>query len=129
MTEVIRTDDAPAPLGPYSQGIRAGDWLYPCGQVPIDPASGEVVGADDAAAAAEQTLANLGAVLKAAGASYANVVKATLFLADLEDFGTVNEVYAKYFGESKPARTCVQSARLPKDMKLELDCVAYLGNS
>jgi 2-iminobutanoate/2-iminopropanoate deaminase len=129
MTEVIRTDGAPAPLGPYSQGVRAGDWFYPCGQVPIDPATGEVVGADDATAAAERTLKNLGAILKAAGADYSNVVKATLYLADLEDFGAVNEVYAKYFGEPFPARTCVQSARLPKNVKLELDVVAYLGDS
>ena len=127
MPEVIRTDKAPAPLGPYSQAVRAGDWLYPCGQIPVDPETGEIVGSKDPAAAAEQVLNNLGAILKAAGAGYSNVVKATLFLADLDDFEAVNEVYARYFSASKPARTCVQSARLPKGVKLELDVVAYLA--
>jgi 2-iminobutanoate/2-iminopropanoate deaminase len=127
MAEVVRTDGAPAPLGPYSQGIRAGQWLFPCGQIPVDPKTGEVVGADDAAAAAERTLKNLGAVLRAGGAGYRDVVKATLYLADLDDFNAINEVYARYFGDVKPARVCVQSVRLPKGVKLELDVVAYLG--
>lgn len=127
MVEIIETKDAPAPLGPYSQGVRAGDFFFPAGQVPIDPATGEVVGADDVAVATERTLKNLGAILEAAGASYDNVVKVTLYLADMNDFAAVNEVYARYFGESKPARVCVECSRLPKDVKLEIDAVAYLG--
>ncbi len=127
MAEIVETKDAPAPQGPYSQGIRAGDFFFPAGQVPIDPATGEVVGADDAGVATERTLKNLGAILKAAGASYDNVVKVTLYLADMNDFAAVNEVYAKYFGDAKPARVCVECSRLPRDVKLEIDAVAYLG--
>lgn len=128
MRQTIETEDAPAPLGPYSQGVRAGDFFFPAGQVPLDPETGAVVGADDVVAAAEQTLKNLGAILKAAGASYGNVVKASVYLADMNDFAAVNEVYARYFGESKPARVCVACSRLPKDVKLEIDAVAYLGD-
>jgi 2-iminobutanoate/2-iminopropanoate deaminase len=129
MTEVIRTDGAPAPIGPYSQAVRAGDFLFLSGQIPVDPASGELVGADDAAAAADRCLKSLGAVLEAAGASFADVVKATVYLADLGDFAAVNEVYAKYFGETKPARACVECSKLPKGVNVEIEAIAYLGRS
>jgi 2-iminobutanoate/2-iminopropanoate deaminase len=128
MTHVIRSEGAPAPIGPYSQAVRAGDFLFLSGQIPIEPESGEMVGSDDVGSAADRCLKSLGAVLEAAGGSFASVVKATVFLADLGDFAAVNEVYARYFGETRPARACVECSRLPKDVKVEIDAIAYLGD-
>jgi len=124
----IITTDAPAAIGPYSQAVRAGDWLYVSGQIPLDPATGELAGGNDIRVAARQALANLRAVLAAAGAGFERVVKTTVYLRDLEDFGRVNEVYAETFsGPVKPARACIQAARLPRDAAVEIDAIAWLG--
>ena len=127
--QAITTAAAPAPVGPYNQAVLAGDWLYCSGQIPLDPSSGEMVGNGDVAAETQQVLKNLMAVLNEAGASPADVVRTTVFLADLEDFQTVNGLYADVFGEGvSPARACVQVAALPKGARVEIDCVAWLGD-
>lgn len=120
---MIRTDKAPAPIGPYSQAILAGGELFCSGQIAIDPASGELAGSD-AAAQADQALRNLGAVLEAAQMDYANVVKTTIYLVDMQDFAAVNTVYAKYFDAAKPARSTVAVAALPKGALVEIDAIA-----
>ena len=121
----IETKNAPAAIGPYSQGIIAGDMLYSSGQIPLDPATGEIVGSD-ISAQATQVMKNLGGVLEAAGVSYDKVVKTTCFLADMGDFAAFNEVYAQYFTE-KPARSCVAVKTLPKNVLCEVEVIAYLG--
>ena len=120
----IATDKAPAAIGPYSQAVIAGDLLFASGQIPINPATGnvEAVGIE---AQAEQSMKNVGEVLKAAGVSYDNVVKTTCFLAEMADFAAFNEVYAKYFTE-KPARSCVAVKDLPKGVLCEVEVIAYL---
>ncbi len=125
---VIRTDAAPAPVGPYSQAIAAsGQMIFTAGQIALDPATGQVVGEGDVTQQTEQVLANLTAVLAASGASLQNVVKTTVFLADMKDFAAMNAVYAKHFGETAaPARSCVQAARLPKDVLVEIECIAVI---
>lgn len=124
----ITTSSAPAPVGPYNQAVLAGGWLYCSGQIPLDPATGEMVGNGDVAAETRQVLSNLQAVLNEAGAKPADVVRTTVFLADLADFQTVNGIYAEVFGEGvSPARACVQVAALPKGSRVEIDCVAWLG--
>ena len=124
----ITTSSAPAPVGPYNQAVLAGGWLYCSGQIPLDPATGEMVGDGDVAAETRQVLSNLQAVLNEAGAKPADVVRTTVFLADLADFQTVNGIYAEVFGEGvSPARACVQVAALPKGSRVEIDCVAWLG--
>ena len=120
----IETRNAPAAIGPYSQGIIAGDMLYSSGQIPLDPATGEIVGSD-ISAQATQVMKNLGGVLEAAGVSYDKVVKTTCFLADMGDFAAFNEVYAQYFTE-KPARSCVAVKTLPKNVLCEVEVIAYL---
>ena len=126
--EAITTSAAPAPVGPYNQGVLAGGWLYCSGQIPLDPDTGAMVGNGDVAAETRQVLKNLSAVLQEAGASPAQVVRTTVFLADLGDFQTVNELYAEVFGDGvSPARACVQVAALPKGARVEIDCVAWLG--
>lgn len=126
--EAINTPAAPAPVGPYNQAVRAGEWLYCSGQIPLDPQSGAMVGAGDVEAETRQVLRNLEAVLSAAGASAAQVVRTTVLLADLNDFQAVNAIYAEMFGAGvSPARACVQVAALPKGARVEIDCVAYLG--
>jgi 2-iminobutanoate/2-iminopropanoate deaminase len=121
--EVIRSDNAPVPIGPYSQAIRAGGLLYLAGQTPLDPATGQLVGSD-IKTQTRQVLKNLTAVLEAAGSSMDRVVKTTIFLKDLNDFGAMNEEYASFFRELPPARTTVQAARLPRDALVEIDCIA-----
>lgn len=123
MKEVISTDKAPGAIGPYSQAIKAGGMVFCSGQIPLDPATGEFV-SDNVAEQAEQVLENLSAVLAAAGCSFENVVKTTIFLADMADFTTVNEVYSRYFSDNKPARATVQAAGLPRGAKVEIDCIA-----
>ena len=123
--EVIHTDNAPAAIGPYSQAIKAGNLLFISGQVPFVPATGEIVEGDVKAQTA-QSLKNLQAILKEAGADFSNVVKTTVFIKDMNEFAQVNEVYAEYFGENKPARACVEVARLPKDVKVEIEFIAVL---
>lgn len=126
--KAITTSAAPAPVGPYNQAVLAGGWLYCSGQIPLDPDTGAMVGNGDVAAETRQVLKNLSAVLQEAGASPAQVVRTTVFLADLGDFQTVNELYAEVFGDGvSPARACVQVAALPKGARVEIDCVAWLG--
>ena len=120
---MIRTDKAPAPIGPYSQAILAGNELFCSGQVAIDPATGELTGSD-AATQTEQVLKNIGAILEAAQLSYANVIKTTIFLIDMNDFTSVNEVYARYFDSTKPARSTVAVAALPKGARVEIEAIA-----
>ncbi|MCA9001112.1 MAG: RidA family protein [Planctomycetes bacterium] len=128
MLHRISTDHAPAAIGPYSQAIQAGGWLYCSGQIPLDPATMELVGGDDVQAQARQCLKNLEGVLKAAGATFAHAVKCQVFLKDMGDFQAVNEVYGEFLhGDNPPARACVEVARLPKDVLVEIDCVAFLG--
>ena len=122
----VTTPHAPGAIGPYSQAIRAGDFVFLSGQIPLDPATGQLV-AGGIAEQAHQVLKNLGAVLEAAGASYATVVKTTVYLADMGEFGTVNEIYGTYFSSPAPARATVQAARLPRDVRVEIDAIAYLG--
>lgn len=125
---IVSTADAPAAIGPYSQAVRAGAFLFLSGQIPLDPRTGEMVGGDDVEAQTRQVLANLKAVLQAAGASFGQVVKTTIFLTDLSDFATVNRVYATAFeGVDPPARATVQVAALPRGAKVEIEAVAYLG--
>lgn len=123
MKEIISTDKAPGAIGPYSQAIKAGNMVFCSGQIPIDVATGEFV-SDDVAEQTEQVLVNLKAVLEAAGASLESVVKTTVFLADMNDFAAMNEVYAKHFDENKPARATVQAAGLPKGALVEIECIA-----
>ncbi len=123
MKQVISTENAPGAIGPYSQAIKAGGMVFCSGQIPIDPATGEFV-SDIVSEQTDQVLKNLGEVLRAAGSSLDNVVKTTVFLADMGDFAEMNEVYGRYFNENKPARATVQAARLPKDARVEIDCIA-----
>ena len=123
MREAVRSGDAPAPIGPYSQAIRFGEELYCSGQIALDPKTGELAGAD-AAAQAERAIRNLGAVLQAAGYDYGHVVKTTLYLIDMNDFGSVNTIYERYFGAAKPARSTVAVAGLPRGARVEIDAIA-----
>ena len=124
--EYISTKSAPAAIGPYSQAIKAGDFLYASGQIPINPESGE---AEDITIAdqADRVCRNIGEILRAAGTDYEHVVKTTCFLAEMADFGAFNAVYEKYF-VGKPARSCVAVKQLPRDVLCEVEVVAYLGN-
>jgi 2-iminobutanoate/2-iminopropanoate deaminase len=121
--QVISTPNAPAAIGPYSQAVRAGNLVFVSGQIPLDPATGQLVGGD-IGVQTEQVLENLAAILEAAGSSLAQVVKATVYLRDLGEFGRMNEVYAKFFGENPPARATVQVTRLPREAAVEIDVVA-----
>jgi 2-iminobutanoate/2-iminopropanoate deaminase len=123
MKEIISTENAPGAIGPYSQAIKAGNMIFCSGQIPIDPKTGDFV-SDDIAEQTKQVLINLSAVLEAAGTSLNNVVKTTVFLADMNDFAAMNEIYSEYFSENKPARATVQAARLPRDARVEIDCIA-----
>ncbi len=125
MNKVISTTSAPAAIGPYSQGIVAGGFLYASGQIPINPASGQIE-AEGIEAQARQSCINAGEILKAAGAGFENVVKTTCFLADMNDFAAFNKVYEEYF-ISKPARSCVAVKELPKGVLCEVEVIAYIG--
>lgn len=122
MLKKISTDKAPAAIGPYSQGIITGNLLFASGQIPINPENGEIE-ATDIVGQAEQVMKNIGALLEAAGTDYTKVVKTSCFLADMNDFATFNEVYAKYFTE-KPARSCVAVKTLPKNVLCEVEVIA-----
>jgi 2-iminobutanoate/2-iminopropanoate deaminase len=125
-TQAISTGGAPKAIGPYSQGVRAGQLLFVSGQIPLDPSTGQMV----AGGITDQTrrvLDNVGAVLTAGGRSFADVVRTTIFLADMSDFAAVNEVYGQYFSEPYPARATVQVARLPRDARVEIDVIASYG--
>jgi 2-iminobutanoate/2-iminopropanoate deaminase len=121
--EIISTENAPGAIGPYSQAVKTNGMVFCSGQIPIDVATGEFVSAD-VAEQTEQVLKNLSAVLEAAGTSLNEVVKTTVFLADMNDFAAMNEVYAKYFSENKPARATVQAAGLPRGARVEIECIA-----
>ena len=126
--EAVETQAAPAPVGPYNQAVKAGGMLFCSGQIPLDPASGTMVGGGDVEAETRQVLSNLKAVLTAAGCSPQQVVRTTVFLVDLADFAKVNAIYAETFGQGvEPARACVQVAALPKGAKVEIDCIAVLS--
>lgn len=125
MIETIHTDAAPKALGPYSQALKTGGFVFCSGQIPIDPAT-DSISAKTVEEQTAQAISNLSEVLKAAGASLANVVKTTVFVKDMNDFAAVNQVYARLFGETKPARSCVEVARLPKDVLVEIEAIAAL---
>ena len=121
--EIVATEAAPQAIGPYSQAIQIGDFVFTSGQIPIDPQTGKFV-EGGIAEQTEQVLRNLAEVLKAAGTSLGAVVKTTVFLADMDDFAAMNEVYARYFSNEPPARSTVQAARLPRDARVEIDVIA-----
>jgi 2-iminobutanoate/2-iminopropanoate deaminase len=121
--QIIATDRAPRAIGPYSQAVRAGNLVFASGQIPIDPATGEFV-AGGVAEQTDQVLRNLTSVFAAAGVELNQIVKTTVFLADMEDFAAMNEVYGRFFGEQPPARATVQAARLPRDAKVEIEAIA-----
>jgi 2-iminobutanoate/2-iminopropanoate deaminase len=124
--QIISTDKAPKAIGPYSQAVRAGDFLFCSGQIPMDPETGELV-TGEIGAQTERVLQNIQAVLEAAGAGLDRVVRCTVFLADMDDFGAMNEVYGRFFTEHPPARAAVEVSRLPKGVGVEITAVAYLG--
>lgn len=123
--EIIHTDQAPAPVGPYSQAVRVGPFLYTAGQVAIDPAQGKLV-ADEIALQTEQALHNLSAILEAAGGTLADVLKTTVFLQDMGEFQAMNAVYGRFFPNNPPARSAVEVAALPLGARVEIEAVAYL---
>ena len=124
---VVSTSAAPAAIGPYSQAIVAGNLVFCSGQIPLSPETGQIVGAGDIAAQTEQVMKNLLAILEASGATASTVIKTTCFLKNMEDFAAFNAVYAKYLGEAAPARSCVEVARLPKDVLVEVEAIAYVA--
>lgn len=124
--DFIATDKAPGAIGPYSQAVAVDGWMFCSGQIPMDPATGELVGGD-IADQTDRVLKNLTAVLEAAGASLTNIVKTTVFLEDMGDFGGMNEVYSRHFGEHKPARAAVAVRTLPKNVKVEIEAIVRLG--
>ena len=126
MKEIISTANAPAAIGPYSQAVKAGDLLFISGQIPLDPATGAVV-EGDITVQTRRVLDNVKAILNEAGADFSKVVKTTVFLRDMNDFVPMNRVYAEYYSENCPARSAVQVARLPKDVAVEIETIAYLG--
>jgi 2-iminobutanoate/2-iminopropanoate deaminase len=125
--QTVTTPDAPKAIGPYAQAVSTSGRLVFCsGQIPLDPKTGEIVGAGDVREQTERVMQNLAAVLRAAGASFAQVAKTTIFLTDLQDFAAVNEVYAKHVGESPPARATVQVAGLPRGASVEIEAIAVV---
>ncbi len=123
--EIIATERAPRAIGPYSQAVRAGNLLFASGQIPIDPSTGEFV-AGGIVEQTEQVLRNLSAVFEAAGLGLSDIVKTTVFLADMDDFTAMNEVYGRFFGQNPPARATVQAARLPRNAKVEIEATAVI---
>ena len=127
MKKIISTSEAPAAIGPYSQGVRVGSTIYFSGQIPLDPKTGQMVsGGTDLQA--RRVMENIGGLLKAAGLSYDDIVKTTIFLADINDFQTVNEIYGGYFKHAPPARSTVQAGALPKGARVEIEVIAVAGN-
>jgi 2-iminobutanoate/2-iminopropanoate deaminase len=122
----VHTEDAPAAIGPYSQGVIVGDLVFTAGQIPLDPPTMKIVGSD-ITEQTEQVLKNLSAILESAGASLSTVVKTTVFLADMREFTAMNEVYARWFGDHRPARSAVEASRLPRDVKVEIEAIARIG--
>lgn len=129
MSQAIHTDQAPAAIGPYVQARKVtltGQLLFTSGQIALDPKDGSLVGEGDVEAQTHQCLANLAAILQEAGGAPGNVVKTTVFIKDMNDFGKINAIYADFFGDHKPARSCVEVARLPKDVLVEIEAIAQL---
>ena len=126
MRQLVTAPDAPQAMGAYSPAIKAGNLLFISGQIPVDPITGDLV-QGDIAAQADQVMRNLTALLRAAGASFTNVVRTTVYLADMNDFAGMNEVYSRYIVDPPPARATVQVARLPRDVKIEIDAIAVLS--
>ena len=126
MKEIISTDKAPAAIGPYSQAVLTGNLLFTSGMIPIDPATGQLV-EGGIEVQARQAIGNLAALLEASGTGLDKVVKTVVFIKDMNDFAKVNEVYASFFKESFPARSCVEVARLPKDVLIEIEAIAEIG--
>ncbi|EDX70983.1 endoribonuclease L-PSP, putative [Coleofasciculus chthonoplastes PCC 7420] len=126
--KIIRTTNAPAPVGPYNQAIAArGELIFVAGQIPLDPKTGEIIGENDITKQTEQAMANLAAILEEAGVQMQDIVKTTVFLSDMNNFAAMNQVYARYFDEtSAPARACVEVSRLPKDVLVEIECIAIV---
>ena len=127
--KIIRTDKAPAPVGPYNQAIAAsGEMLFIAGQISLDPQTGTIIGEGDIAAQTKQVMVNIQAILQEAGADWDNVIKTSVFLSDLANFTAMNQIYAQYFSEdTAPARACVEVSRLPKDVLVEIECIAVLN--
>jgi len=123
--QIVYTKDAPAAIGPYSQGVKIGNLLFTSGQIPINPATGELVN-DNIVAATERVMENLKAILEEAGTTFEKVVKTTILLSDMNDFQKVNEIYGKYFTHEQPARSCFQVAKLPKDALVEIEVIAAI---
>lgn len=126
MKKLIFTENAPAAVGPYSQAMRAGDILFVSGQIPYVPSTMKLV-SEDIKEQTRQSLENVKAILEEAGSSLNDVVKAGVFIKNMNEFGAINEVYAEYFSDNKPARACVEVARLPLDVRVEIEVIAYLG--
>jgi len=127
MRKIISTTDAPAAIGPYSQGVRVGSIIFYSGQIPLDPKTGQVVsGGIDVQA--RRVMENISGLLKAEGLGFENIVKTTIFLADIGDFQTVNEIYGDYFKQAPPARSTVQAGALPKNVRIEIEVIAVAGN-
>jgi len=124
--EIISTENAPGAIGPYSQAVKAGNMIFVSGQIPINPKTGEFV-SGDIHEQTSQVLRNLSAILDAAGSSLNHVVKTTVFLADMNDFSAMNAVYSEFFIDNKPARATVEAARLPRDARVEIECIAVVG--
>jgi len=127
MKKIISTSEAPAAVGPYSQAVRVGSTIYCAGQIPLDPKSGQIV-SGDISAQTRRVLDNVAAILKAEGLTFDNIVKTTIFLTNLGDFQTVNEVYGSYFRNQPPARSTVQVSALPKGANVEIEVIAVAGN-
>jgi len=125
MKEIVSTDKAPAAIGPYSQAVKSGSFIFLSGQIPLDPATMEVV-EGDVSTQTDQVLKNIGALLESQGLSFADVVKTTVFIKNMSDFATINGVYAKYFTDNAPARSCVEVAALPKGVLVEIESIAVL---
>ena len=126
MTKIVSTKHAPAAIGPYSQAVVSNGFAFLSGQIPLDPATGNLIDGD-VAAQTERVLENLKALLHACGSSLERVVKTTVYLTDMREFSRMNEVYGRYFSENPPARATIQAARLPKDVRVEIDCIATVG--
>ena len=125
----VQTDHAPAAIGPYSQGIIANGFVFTAGQIPLDPATMQLVGGEDVGSQTERVMENLNAILVEAGASLSTVVKTTVFLKDMDDFSAMNEVYGRHFGSHRPARSTIQAAKLPKDVRVEIEAIAVVAQS
>lgn len=123
MKKIIKTDNAPAPIGPYNQAVEAGGFVFVSGQIPLDPATGEIV-TDDIKAETKKVMNNIGAILDEAGLNFGNIVKTSIFLTDMQSFASVNEVYGSYFTDQFPARETIQVAALPKNANVEISVIA-----